>query len=272
MSIAIFHGSLMYYEMAKPLIALTMSTKVVEPEIGPTKGAYLNLPYISSVEAAGGIPVPVPNTPSGVELAVGCHGIIFTGGGDVDPSLYGEEPSGTDVSSIDVERDRTENAIIAHPRFSKIPALGICRGIQSLAAFQSGKLIQDIPSFRHVETGVKVIEHNQKGARSEFSHSIELVEGSLLEILFHKSSRMVNSMHHQALVSPPPHWRVSAYSEDGIIEAIELPGEIFKVGVQWHPEELYRREEMDSILFRTLVSESEAYSRHLARVDAITRD
>lgn len=258
--------------MTKPLIALTMSSMKVEPPGKPVPVAFVNLPYLEAVERAGGIPVPIPNTPSGVELASMCSGIIFTGGGDVDPSFYGEKAEGTDISSIDVERDRTEKAIISLPFFSRMPVLGICRGIQSLAAFQGGKLIQDIPSAHRAEPGSKPIEHNQKGARNEFSHSVNMVKGSMLEGIFRTSSRMVNSMHHQALVSPPSGWRVSAFSEDGLIEAIEMPGEIFKVGVQWHPEELFKREELDSILFRTLVKESAANSPEEGRIKVVTGD
>lgn len=249
-----------------------MSTKTEESPDKQPQVAFVNLPYLQAVESAGGIPVPIPNTPAGVELALLCSGIILTGGGDVDPSYYGEKVEGTEASSIDASRDRTENAIISHPFFSSKPVLGICRGMQSLTAFQGGKLIQDIPSLRKAENGMKSIEHNQKGARNEFTHSIDLVEGSLLMNIFKTSSRRVNSMHHQAIVSPPQGWRVSAYSEDGIIEAIELPGSVFRVGVQWHPEELFKKEALDGALFRTLVKQSETDSQERAGIRTVAPD
>ncbi|MBX8631095.1 MAG: gamma-glutamyl-gamma-aminobutyrate hydrolase family protein [Thermoplasmata archaeon] len=234
--------------MEKPIIGLTMSSTFRNN----VRREEINLSYIRAVEKAGGIPVPIPNTASGVELAKLCDGLLFTGGGDLDPSYYGEKPNGTDADSIERERDQTESKIISLPEFRSMPVLGICRGIQALTAFQGGSLIQDIES--HFEKlGTAGINHRQEQPRNQFSHTVSVENGSILHSLFQTDVRKVNSMHHQAVARLPDGWIVSAVAEDGVIEAIEFPGDRFRVAVQWHPEELFENSPMDAKLFASFI-------------------
>jgi putative glutamine amidotransferase len=239
----------------KPLIGITMSRREKD---GIRES--VNLSYIEAVGEAGGIPVPIPNTASGIELAERCDGILLPGGGDIDPSLYGEKPDGTEMASVEAERDRTEREIVLSAGFAEKPVLGICRGIQALSVFLGGKLIQDIPAYRKSASSGSALCHRQKEHRSEFSHYVTIVEDSRLHDIFGTGSRMVNSMHHQSVKTPPPGWKIAAFSEDGIVEAMEMPGEIFKVAVQWHPEELFRRSALDRKLFESFVRSASEYA------------
>ncbi|MBX8642291.1 MAG: gamma-glutamyl-gamma-aminobutyrate hydrolase family protein [Thermoplasmata archaeon] len=239
----------------KPLIGITMSRR----DKDGTRES-INVSYIEAVSKAGGVPVPLTNSASGVELAGYCDGILLPGGGDIDPSLYGDKPDGTEMSSVEAERDRTEREIVLNPEFAEKPVLGICRGIQALSVFLGGKLIQDIPAYQKSASSNRTLNHRQKEHRSQFSHYITINEGSRLYSIFGTGSRMVNSLHHQSVKTPPPGWNVTAFSDDGIVEAMELPGNVFKVAVQWHPEELIGHCEMDMKLFESFVRSAAEYA------------
>ena len=210
--------------------------------------------------------MPIPNTAYGIEIARFCNGLLFTGGGDIDPKYYGEEPDGFDKTTLEPERDRIEHEIISLPEFSKKPVLGICRGMQSLAAFQGGRLIQDIPAYQERARARRRANHRQDGPRGSFSHAVRVKERSLLEATMGVGFRMVNSMHHQAVREPPAGWRISALSEDGLIEGMEAPGKTFRVAVQWHPEELFRHSDVDRKLFEALVNSSASLNAGLPQI------
>lgn len=232
----------------RPLIGITMTT-----DRRTTQREFVNKAYLEAIDRAGGIPVPIPNTANGLEVARVCSGLLFSGGGDIDPSYYGDEADGVDKSSIEPQRDLTEKAIIGLPEFSQKPVFGICRGIQSLAAFQGSKLIQDVPAYQERARARRRTNHSQQGSRSSLSHAVRVQEGSLLSDTMHVGYRMVNSMHHQVIAAAPPGWKVSALSDDGFIEAIESRTRIFRMAVQWHPEELYRHSDVDRMLFEAFV-------------------
>ena len=176
------------------------------------------------------------------EALEGIDGLMLTGGGDIEPSHYGEASSPL-LSDVEPDRDRFELALVAEARKRDLPMLAICRGIQVLNVACGGSLIQDIPSD---ETGPQV--HNLKVPPNQpFSraHEIWVEKDSLLanlmkERLNDADTVDVNSRHHQAVKDVAAGFKVSATAPDGIIEAIEDPAATFCLGVQWHPENFWR--------------------------------
>lgn len=189
--------------------------------------------YYMSVVEAGGTPVVIPSYDDEkalVSLLDTLDGIVLSGGADIDPDYLGEEP--LDCVSINSRRDAQELMLVCLAVDRQIPVLGICRGIQVLAAALGGKLYQDIRSQHDGEC----IEHSQTIARGLPSHDVRLVKDSLLYSLFGKEVLAVNSFHHQAVKEAPEGFRVTAMAPDGIIEGIESTAFRPILGVQWHPE------------------------------------
>lgn len=147
-------------------------------------------------------------------------GLLLSGGGDVDPELYGGDPS--ECEGVDPERDEMEMRLLGLAVDRRVPVLGICRGAQVLNVFLGGKL------FGHI------CGHSALGG--DRRHNITLVRGTRLMDMFGVDSLEVNSAHHQAIKDLGRGLVISAKAEDGVIEAVELPGEHFVMGVQWHPE------------------------------------
>jgi len=242
--------------------------------------------YYKQVVAAGGVPVIIPPVADSnviINTLDGIDGLLLTGGGDYNPLWAGEQPS-TLLHSINAERDLPELLITRLAYNRQIPMLGICRGIQTLAMALDGEVAQDI-SLLGVED---IIKHSQDGDRSEATHVVNIVPGTTLHkiytpqpstlntsqqinsslftpfptdgrlpVAFHSSLLPVNSFHHQAVRNPGKHFRVSATSPDGVIEAMESSEEKPILGVQWHPEWL----ENGLPLFRWLVSEAALFSK-----------
>ena len=189
--------------------------------------------YYMSVVEAGGTPVVIPSYDDEkalVSLLDTLDGIVLSGGADIDPDYLGEEPLG--CVSVNPRRDAQELMLVRLAVDRQIPVLGICRGIQVLAAALGGKLYQDIRSQHDGEC----IEHSQTIARGLPSHDVRLVKDSLLYSLFGKEVLAVNSFHHQAVKEAPEGFRVTAMAPDGIIEGIESTAFRPILGVQWHPE------------------------------------
>ena len=189
--------------------------------------------YYMSVLEAGGTPVVIPpydNEKSLVSLLDTLDGIVQSGGADIDPDYLREEP--LDCVSVNPRRDAQELLLVHLAVARQIPVLGICRGIQTLAAALGGKLYQDIRS----QHDRPCIEHSQTIARGLPSHQVSLEKDSLLYGLFQKDTLAVNSFHHQAVKEAPAGFRVTAWGPDGIIEAMESVSFRPILGVQWHPE------------------------------------
>lgn len=189
--------------------------------------------YYMSVLEAGGTPVVIPpydNEKSLVSLLDTLDGIVLSGGADIDPDYLREEP--LDCVSINPRRDAQELLLVHLAVARQIPVLGICRGIQTLAAALGGKLYQDI----RTQHDRPCIEHSQTIARGLPSHQVRLEKDSVLYGLFQQDSLAVNSFHHQAVKEAPAGFRVTAWGPDGIIEAMESVSFRPILGVQWHPE------------------------------------
>lgn len=189
--------------------------------------------YYMSVLEAGGTPVVIPsydNEKALVSILDTLDGLVLSGGADIDPDYLGEEP--LDCISVNPRRDAQELMLVRLAVERQIPILGICRGIQMLTAALGGKLYQDIKT----QHGKPCIEHSQTIARGLPSHDVKIEKDSLLHSLMGTETLAVNSFHHQAVKEVPQGFRVTAMSEDGIIEGMESTTFRPILGVQWHPE------------------------------------
>ena len=210
------------------------------PVIGITgnfnEGQLKLLPgYFRSIEAAGGTPVVIPprRKPdvSLISLIDRIDGLLLSGGADINPILMDEDPVPA-LHGINNERDAFELALTRLAYNRQVPMLGICRGIQVLAAALGGTVMQDIATAMPHSTLVKHSQDADRGVATHFvTAEADSVVGRLLGTRF-----AVNSFHHQAVGEPGPHFRVTARSADGVVEAIESTDMKSIIGVQWHPE------------------------------------
>ena len=210
------------------------------PVIGITgnfnEGQLKLLPgYFRSIEAAGGTPVAIPPRrkpdASLISLIDRIDGLLLSGGADINPILMGEDPVPA-LHGINNERDAFELALTRLAYNRQVPMLGICRGIQVLAAALGGTVMQDIATAMPHSTLVKHSQDADRGVATHFvTAEADSVVGRLLGTRF-----AVNSFHHQAVGEPGPHFRVTARSADGVVEAIESTDMKSIIGVQWHPE------------------------------------
>ena len=233
----------------KPVIGISCSIDGTTVEVGMT--------YVKSVRKAGGIPVVIPITTSEKEIDEyldRIDGLVMTGGEDVSPLLFGQEPSRF-LGEVVPDRDIYDLMLIRKAIKKGIPVFGICRGIQCLNIAMGGDMIQDIPS-----EVPGAIQHRQNAPRSYGSHTIAIVKGSLVAKLLGTEKIAVNSFHHQACGKVAPGYKVTAKAPDGIIEAIESEdGKSF--GVQFHPEGfVYSGNNTFLPLFKHLVSLASDYS------------
>ena len=225
------------------------------------KGCELAEGYYLSVLKAGGTPVAIPphnDKEALISLLETLDGILFSGGGDINPLLLGEEPL-PQLHSVCPKRDEPELFLAREAFHRQIPMLGICRGIQVMAAALGGKVFQDI----YAQSESAKIKHSQDMPRYSASHTVSFKEGSVLQSIFgNKQSIAVNSFHHQAVSNPGPHLQVSAMSPDCIIEAVESSEHKALLGVQWHPEcFILNNDESHMSVFRWLISEARTFSQ-----------
>jgi putative glutamine amidotransferase len=231
---------------------------VSRPAVGVTigyderrSGLYLlRQDYLRSVEAAGGLPlVLAPGRPEDApDLLLRVDALILTGGSDVDPALYGQAPH-PKLGRVIRERDDFELALCREALRRDLPLLAICRGHQVLNVATGGTLIQDIPS--EVTGG---LDHDPRGERWERAHDVRIHNRTQLREILGRETISVNSFHHQAVDELGQGLRVSAgTSDDRIVEGIESPGHRFVLGVQWHPEAFWNRDDGFQALFEALV-------------------
>ena len=239
------------------------------------KGCELAEGYYRSVLRAGGTPVAIPphnDREALLDMLDRLDGILFSGGGDINPLLLGEEPI-PQLHGICPQRDEPELFLAREAFHRQIPMLGICRGIQLMAAALGGKVYQDIYAQRTPsDSPLKgedrkfpsedLLKHSQDMPREYASHTVGIAEGSLLRDIFGSRMLAVNSFHHQAVCEPGPHLRIAAQSPDGIIEAVESCEHKALLGVQWHPEcFILRGDETMMPIFRWLVGEAQTFSQ-----------
>lgn len=213
--------------------------------------------YLDALVAVGATPFLVPlNLPEArlKQLYHLADGILLTGGGDLDPGLY---PAAAEVALSDVQpdRDQIEIQIAAWAAADQKPLLGICRGLQVLAVWSGGSLCPDIPSLMPEAT---LHQYRYLGedltALNRLIHDVHLEPESRLAQVFETTCLPVNSLHHQAATAVDAPLKIVGCSDDGLIEAVEIPEHPFFCAVQWHPELLFDQQETARNLFRAFVN------------------
>jgi putative glutamine amidotransferase len=229
-----------------PVIGITTYRQQAKTGVWDVDAAFLHSGYIESVTRAGGIAVLLPPQPVSPEVADrvlgGVDGLVFAGGRDVNPDLYGQT-SGEHTDQPDIRRDAWEFALLNSALEREIPTLFICRGAQVLNVHFGGTLIQHLPDV------VGSTEY-QRGNAEFTTMEMSVDAGSRLSTIV-GTTVSGNVYHHQAIDRVGDGLSVSARSADGIVEAVEIDGHPFGVAVQWHPEVT---SDTDGRLFDALVS------------------
>jgi putative glutamine amidotransferase len=232
--------------MTRPIVGIT--TYLVPAAFGAWDEEVALVPatYVHAVERAGGRPLLVPPADDAVaETLDVVDGIVFSGGSDLDPELYGQAPH-PETTDVHEGRDRAELALLTGALARDLPVLAICRGSQVLNVALGGDLVQHLP---------EVVGHDEhKHTPGVFAdHDVTLESGTRLGALLDANTR-VKSHHHQGFGRLGSGLRVAARAEDGAVEAIEDPARRFAFGVLWHPEA-----GDDARLFEALVEEAALY-------------
>lgn len=220
------------------ILCLTALAQVSKPVIGITTG-FSNQMYtlrytcVESVKEAGGIPFILPfvdNAEDARDYIARVDGLLLSGGADVDPVYYNEEPERA-LGSVDPDRDLAEMLYIEATKNANKPILAICRGSQILNVAFGGTLYQDISSSVR-----GAIKHGQSQPGKFPSHSISIAKDSYLYQLIGLEEVRVNSFHHQAVKDIAPDFKVTAYAPDGVVEAYEGFPKWDVLAIQSHPE------------------------------------
>jgi len=232
--------------MKKPTIGIVLDLE--------EKGDYSIYPYyvlrqdyFAAITQAGGIPVGIPLLTENIEDYIeNLDGLLLPGGDyDIPPHIYGDDSI---HETVVMKQGRIDFDVTLTKKFLEKdkPVLGICLGEQLLAVLHGGALIQDI-EHELPEAGEHYIEDRLRPV-----HEIEIKEGTLLHQIIGEVTMTVNSHHHQAVKAEAGGFIVSARSSDGVIEAVEVPGKKFCLGMQWHPEHLVHPKELD--IFKAFVA------------------
>jgi gamma-glutamyl-gamma-aminobutyrate hydrolase PuuD len=234
----------------RPLVGIT--TYVTPARFGgwEEESALVPADYTRAVERAGGRPLLVPPSEDGVEETLDVlDAVIFSGGSDLDPAAYGQDPH-PETSGVEEERDRAELGLLQAALARDMPVLAVCRGSQVLNVALGGDLVQHLPDV--------VGDHKHKHTPGVYAdHDVELVAGTRLASLL-GAHAPIKSHHHQGFGRIGDGLREAARAEDGTVEALEDPSRRFTLGVLWHPEA-----GEDMRLFEAFVAEARAYREHL---------
>ena len=242
----------------RPKIGITMRVEL------DTDRFYLSRHYSEAIEAAGGAPVHISLIPDARyinSVLDSMDGILLPGSdSDVDPLRYGHEPHQA-LGNVHHIKDETDLLVLAEIERRRLPLLGICFGMQVLNVARGGTLIQDITAQMD-----GAIKHQQGPPRDRPSHRVKLLEGSLLATLAEADAAVVNSHHHQAIGSLGNNLVATAWTADGVVEALEDPrSDRFVSAVQWHPEMGWKEDKLSQALFTHFVSEA---TRHALDVQS----
>jgi len=237
----------------RPMIGVSGKLTVIDR----IDGVYLGAGYTNGVAEAGGIPVVIPyleNEEDVRALAQRLDGLLLSGGVDMGALEMGEEPI-QEQGEVCPERDWIEAILFDEMQKQGKPVLGICRGMQMINILMGGKVYQDIKSQKQGE----LLQHSQRAPHWYGSHSVQIVPDTLTHQIFGEERLAVNTYHHQAVSLPAPGLRTTATAPDGVIEAIERDGDgPFLVGVQWHPELMWRKNRTFLRLFTAFVDACKA--------------
>jgi putative glutamine amidotransferase len=221
--------------MRRPLIGLTSYAQQVQFGRNDMMAAMLPMSYVKAVHATGGRAVLVTPDDPGTDVLESLDGIVFTGGGDVDPVAWQAERHW--ATEVDEVRDAAELMLMRAALEMDLPVLGVCRGMQVMAVATGGSLHQHLPDLvgheRHrASQGTDPLAAN---ASDYGRHDVVVDEDSKAHGLFGRTLT-VNSFHHQAVADPGEFVPVGWCPDDRVVEVLEHPGRRFAFGVQWHPE------------------------------------
>lgn len=215
----------------RPLIVVTTTLAPAGSHNLPS--VRLNVQYLTAVEEPGGTALlltPGHDHESARHLVEVAHGLVLTGGEDVDPKRYGQAPH-PELGSVNALRDQVEIAALEAALERGIPVLAICRGMQLLNVALGGTLFQDLPSQR--KNG---LIHEQEAPVTHRWHHADVKPGSGLEAIFGTRELFINSFHHQGVDQLAPSLEATVWAEDGLVEGVEGKDHPWLFGVQWHPE------------------------------------
>jgi putative glutamine amidotransferase len=232
--------------MRRPVIGITSYAEQAQWGVWDAPAALIPLAYVQAVERAGGRPLLVPPSEVALEETLDAlDGLLFSGGADLDPELYGADPH-PETNGVRPERDRAEIVLLEAALERDMPVLAVCRGSQVFNVARGGDLVQHLPDV--------VGDEKHKHTPGVFAdHDVDVMAGTRLGQLLGDRAP-VKSHHHQGYGRLGEGLVESAKAEDGTIEAFEDPSHRFALGVLWHPEE-----GEDSRLFEQLVDEARRY-------------
>jgi putative glutamine amidotransferase len=213
--------------MNRPLIGITTYREQARWGFWDVPAVLLPASYADAVAEAGGEPVLLPTGAVSAEAIGRLDGLVLAGGADVDPARY-EQEAGPHTTATRPERDASEIALLQAALDRNLPLLAVCRGMQLLNVVLGGTLLQHLPD-------VPGTEPHQLGLGLFAERKVRTAPGSAVGRILGPSTT-VDCHHHQALDRIAPGVSVSAWADDGLVEAVELPNRRFCVGVQWHPE------------------------------------
>jgi len=236
--------------VSKPIIGVTTYLTLARFGVWEDDAALIPAAYVRAVEAAGGRALLVPPSMQGIEETLDrLDGVLFSGGSDLDPEIYGQETH-AETNGVVPERDRAELALLQAALERDMPVLAVCRGSQVLNVARGGDLVQHLPDV--------VGDEKHKHTPGVFAdHDVDLVSGTRVQQILGDRAP-VKSHHHQGYGQLGQGLREAARADDGTVEALEDPSRHFALGVLWHPEA-----GEDFALFEALVEEARAY--HEAR-------
>ena len=256
----------------RPLIAVTTTLAPAGSHNLPS--VRRNVQYLTAVEEPGGTAVlltPGHDRESVRHLVEVAHGLVLTGGEDVTPALYGQEPH-PELGSVSLVRDETEIAALEVALERGIPILAICRGLQLLNVALGGTLYQDLPSQR-----ADGLIHEQDAPVTHRWHHATVKPGSGLEGIFGTRELFINSFHHQGVDQLAPSLEATVWAEDGLVEGVEGKEHPWMFGVQWHPERGEAESpaderDPDRRLFWAFVQAAREFAARAAEAEAVGAD
>lgn len=233
--------------MAKPLIGVPLMGSSLFRK-------YMQGKYTRCLKRADAAVMLLEPVPGGIrQYLAQCDGFLFPGGPDIAPNLYGQEPQ-PGCGEPNTVRDDFEYPLLKAVLAGEKPVLCVCRGMQLLNVVQGGTLRQDIKP-------VQEFNHADFRNRAGTTHPVELESGSILDELFGQRTIRVNSLHHQAVDRLGDGLRKTAWSPDGFVEAVELKGRPFALGVQWHPEHMAQKDPAQQKIFERFAAACRAGMR-----------
>ncbi|NMA96001.1 MAG: gamma-glutamyl-gamma-aminobutyrate hydrolase family protein [Clostridiales bacterium] len=228
----------------KPIIGITCDYDY------ESKTSKLHENYFKAISKFDGLPILLPgNNIEDIEIILSIvDGILLTGGADIDPFYYDENPH-IALGNINPYRDEFEIELAKQTIDRNIPILGICRGAQVMNVAMGGSLYQDIEAcFKD-----SAIAHRQKAPTDHGTHTVQVDPGSLLYKIVENEKISVNSFHHQAVKRVAPGFKAIGHAPDNVVEAITNEDHAFALGLQWHPERMIDSEKHSKYIFNAFI-------------------